>query len=85
MRRCGRRSRRMPPAARRRDENMPNQRKKGKKQVAVWLTDKEQALIERLLAEGAITSKSDLFKEAIIARAKEKGYINQIRHTLIRS
>ena len=56
---------------------MPNQRKKGKKQVAVWLTDKEQALIERLLAEGAITSKSDLFKEAIIARAKEKGYMEK--------
>ena len=56
---------------------MPNQRKKGKKQVSVWLTDKEQALIERLLAEGVIPSKSDLFKEAIIARAKEKGYIEK--------
>ena len=56
---------------------MPNQRKKGKKQVAVWLTDKEQALIERLLAEGAIASKSDLFKEAIIARAKGKGFIEK--------
>lgn len=54
---------------------MPNQRKKGKKQVAVWLTDVEQALIERLLADGVISSKSDLFKDAIIARAKEKGYI----------
>lgn len=55
---------------------MPNQRKKGKKQVAVWLTDEEQALIERLLADGVITSKSDLFKQAIIARAKEKGYVS---------
>ena len=54
---------------------MPNQRKKGKKQVAVWLTDVEQALIERLLADGVISSKIDLFKDAIIARAKEKGYI----------
>ncbi len=53
---------------------MPNQRKKGKKQVAVWLTDIEQALIERMVADGVIASKSDLFKEAILARAKEKGY-----------
>ena len=55
---------------------MPNQRKKGKKQVAVWLTDEEQALIDRLLADGVIVSKSDLFKQAIMARAKEKGYIS---------
>lgn len=56
--------------------DMPNQRKKGKKLIAVWLSEQEQQLIDKLVADGAISSKSDLFKEAIIKRAKEKGYLN---------
>ena len=55
---------------------MPNQRKKGKRQIAVWLTEEEKSLVERLVAEGAARSMSDIFKEAIIAKAKEKGIIN---------
>lgn len=55
---------------------MPNQRKKGKRQIAVWLTEEEKSLVERLVAEGAAQSMSDIFKEAIIAKAKEKGIIN---------
>ena len=55
---------------------MPNQRKKGKRQIAVWLTEEEKSLVERLVAEGAAQSMSDIFKEAIIANAKEKGIIN---------
>ena len=54
---------------------MPNQRKKGKRQIAVWLDEEEQKLIDKLLADGAISSKSDLFRDAISDRAKQKGYI----------
>ena len=59
---------------------MPNQRKKGKRQIAVWLSEEEQQLIEKLLADGAIASKSDLFRDAIIDRAKQKGYLTNGNH-----
>lgn len=56
---------------------MPNQRKKGNRLIAVWLTEQEQQLIDKLIADGAIASKSDLFREAIVERAKQKGYIKK--------
>ena len=56
---------------------MPSQRKKGKRQVAVWLTEDEKRLVEMLVDNGAAASMSDLFKKAIVAKAKEKGIINE--------
>lgn len=56
---------------------MPSQRKKGKRQVGLWLTEEERHLIDRLVADGVAQSMSDLFKEAIIAKAKEKGIIDE--------
>jgi len=43
---------------------VPDQRKKGKKQVSVWLTEEERDAL-RLLAEVAGTTMGEILKEKI--------------------
>ena len=50
---------------------MPSKRAKNKKQIAVWLTPEEKALL-KALAEARGMSMSDLLKEKIYEHDKNK-------------
>lgn len=52
---------------------MANQRKPGKKQVSVWLTEQERNTLKALIATGTVKDASDFFKQSINEEAQRKG------------
>lgn len=51
---------------------MPNQRKKGKTRIAVWLTPEQRAALDRMIESGVAKDMSDFVIKAINAEY-EKG------------
>lgn len=50
---------------------MPSKRAKGKKQIAVWLTPEEKAILQKLAEERGI-SMTDVLKEKIYEHNKKQ-------------
>lgn len=57
---------------------MPNQRKKGKTRIAVWLTPSQRDALKRVIESGAAKDMSDFVIKAIEAEYK-KGRKNESR------
>ena len=58
---------------------MPNQRKKGKTRIAVWLTPEQRAALDDLIKTGVAKDMSDFVIKAIDAE-HEKGQENNETH-----
>ena len=56
---------------------MPNQRKKGKTRIAVWLTPEQRDILDRVIESGAAKDMSDFIIKAIEAEYKKKGTTNE--------
>ena len=56
---------------------MPNQRKKGKTRIAVWLTPEQRDALNRVIESGAAKDMSDFVIKAIEAEYKKKGTPNE--------
>jgi len=56
---------------------MPNQRKKGKTRIAVWLTPEQRDALKRVIESGAAKDMSDFVIKAIEAEYKKKGTTNE--------
>ena len=52
---------------------MPNQRKKGKTRIAVWLTQAQRDMLNRMIESGAAKDMSDFVIKAIEAESKNGG------------
>ena len=53
---------------------MPNQRKKGKTRIAVWLTKTQRIAIEQVVQSGVVKDMSDFVIQAIKAeQQRQKG------------
>ena len=50
---------------------MPNQRKKGKTRIAVWLTQAQRDALKRMIESGAARDMSDFVIKAIEAESKK--------------
>lgn len=50
---------------------MPNQRKKGKTRIAVWLSPKQRDVLNRIIESGAAKDMSDFVIKAIEAEFKK--------------
>ena len=50
---------------------MPNQRKKGKTRIAVWLSPKQREALDRLVESGVAKDMSDFVIKAIEAEVKK--------------
>lgn len=51
---------------------MPNQRKKGKTRIAVWLTPAQREALSKLIESGEAKDMSDFVIKAIEAETKNK-------------
>lgn len=45
--------------------------------MSVWLTEVERQILDKMVSDDAIKSRSDLVRDAILELAKEKGYIKK--------
>lgn len=52
---------------------MPNQRKKGKTRIAVWLTKTQRIAIEQVVQSGVVKDMSDFVIQAIKAEQQRQG------------
>lgn len=51
---------------------MPNQRKKGKTRIAVWLTPEQRATLDRMIKSGVARDMSDFVIKAIEAEYRKE-------------
>ena len=51
---------------------MPNQRKKGKTRIAVWLDPEQRAALDRMIESGVAKDMSDFVIKAIEAEYKKE-------------
>lgn len=56
---------------------MPDQRKKGKRCVSVWLNESQMSILDDMIENGLVKNKSDFVKKALTNFAKEKGMIDE--------
>ena len=54
---------------------MPNQRKKGKTRIAVWLTQSQRDALSHMIETGVAKDMSDFVIKAIEAEYRKKGAI----------
>ena len=52
---------------------MPNQRKKGKTRIAVWLTETQRIAIDQAVQSGVAKDMSDFVIQAIRAEQRKQG------------
>ena len=62
---------------------MPNQRKKGKTRIAVWLTPAQRQALDRVIESGAAKDMSDFVIKAIEAEYKKKHHAGATSNALI--
>lgn len=64
-------SRRSKKRQQKRETTMPNQRKKGKTRIAVWLTPEQREALDRMIEAGVAKDMSDFVIKAIDAEYKK--------------